>query len=882
MSKETGDIKRNQSEKVKRSKRQRSQPETESRRLVLRKELSLIVPITAIEHRAQLQETIQTTTVSYGEAMSRLGHIGKRLQGRQFAREQGEKVLDLVLHRDSVALAHYQDALEEARLKLGLDEKRDRLFNLLFKTISLPDGLEMFNRGTEAVFGRRYSTFAELAGDFPHLTATEIALLPLVRGVPGHYLAFGNNLDISHIDKFSEMPPNRKNIAPTLIGATTQGLVFSTSEFDFSSQDTPLETDPYSYLGITGRQNDIEVVPFKEEIQQVLERLIPLVFTNNRLHERLWFEARDQALGIGFGRVAEHAYLKCFGKLPDRDLRTRSFKQTIDSLSPDQQREFERVRNLLEENLYRSVIGDLGRDCLLRDDEIFKLLGILAKLPESFSQDEAFHGYIQPYGPGVKIINASGRLLEWVPYNPFFLRQSVYGIYWETVDVSKTNTTFRNIFQQIQSQAEVQILTEGVENNGELSEIEGVKADLQLQYGIDLAILPKTSVLELRKTGDIFSIGISKDGFVERTNSKFTLQEAKDVFAAVRLLPKELLVNVKSIKKITKTSIPIEAYLKGLVREGEYSPDTGEIILYYSCELVPAEAKDAYRLKRMATLLHEIGESVWETLSKEEQEQWRKISWDGEEVDKKAHFLTFYSQFDDERDDFCDHFACFVIHGEEFRQKADKSSPLKLKYQFIAKLLKNRTGRQVEYPKFSPYSIEEIHGILEQEVAKMSLEEAAHAQEEAARKEWREAKREIGEVAKSFEDLQEKAERETEAEEEEDYDVTERQIWPEGDEVDEEEAEELLLADKPPLTPHDLAEVFGQFIAADKALELASLVKSPFDDGDLDEVEEILKNHLTGEEVEEAMAELEELYDSYSQRAVYSYTGFVEEEDWKE
>jgi len=34
--------------------------------------------------------------------------------------------------------------------------------------------------------------------------------------------------------------------------------------------------------------------------------------------------------------------------------------------------------------------------------------------------------------------------------------------------------------------------------------------------------------------------------------------------------------------------------------------------------------------------------------------------------------------------------------------------------------------------------------------------------------------------------------------------------------------------------------------------------------------------------VEEAMAELEELYDSYSQRAVYSYTGFVEEEDWKE
>src|SRR3990167_2667923 len=128
MSKETGDIKRNQSEKVKRSKRQRSQPETESRRLVLRKELSLIVPITAIEHRAQLQETIQTTTVSYGEAMSRLGHIGIRLQGRQFAREQGEKVLDLVLHRDSVALAHYQDALEEARLKLGLDEKRDRLF----------------------------------------------------------------------------------------------------------------------------------------------------------------------------------------------------------------------------------------------------------------------------------------------------------------------------------------------------------------------------------------------------------------------------------------------------------------------------------------------------------------------------------------------------------------------------------------------------------------------------------------------------------------------------------------------------------------------------------------------------------------------------------
>lgn len=832
-----------------REKTEPSSSKIEHRKLALRDSLKLIVPITSINQHVLFLEAYQTAAVSHGEAFSRLREIRERMDQQEPA-IQNERAVSLVVNKNAVAVAHHQDALEEARAKLGLDEERDRLFNTLLKTISLKEGLKQFSKASFAIFGCRFDSVEQLGKVFPNVTAVELALLPFIEHTPNVFLLYGHKLDMNPMTRAYpglELPADHRQLAPCLVGANPQGLIFATSAFDFNTVSKTLATDPYDYLGISGQREDMEVVPFKKEIQAVFDQLIPLVFTNNRLHERLWYEARSAALGIGFGRLAEQAYLKAFDVLPKRDAVTYSFQRSIDLLTPQQRALFEKERVTMEEILCKALIVDLGRDVLLRDDEVFSLVGILSKIPDSFTKDLPFNGYIQPYGTGIKLIDSAGSFLEWIPYNQFFLRQAVNNIYWESVDVGKMNSTVTDIFGQILTQAETQVLTEGMEKNGQLSGLEEIKLDLQLMYGINLNVIPRTNLAEIRNFKDALEFGLSGDSFIHRTNSKFTLEEAIEIDKTVRLLPREMLANVKTIKKYVATGMPLQAFLSGMQTEGQYSPARGgEITLYHSVGIIPWEARDHYRLRKMFTMLHEIGESIWTSLTTEEKGIWTMVSWQGEKPSElQAHFLTAYSR-EDEKEDFCEHFAAFVLHAEQFRQKGDQFLPLQRKYEFLASIFQGRTGKRIDYPNISPFSIEEIQGALEQAAKKLDLQEAVSASEEGILDAYEAAKKNISNVVSSHERLTEQSERRLEVAES-DLEVMEKQL-PYQD-IDYES--------------NSLTEVLGQFFAEDQASRIAGIVKPYFNKGNLGGVEEILRRFLTSEELAEAMEGFEELYDTY-------------------
>lgn len=728
--------------------------------LVILNAIGKIVPLSSIDHVLQLQETIQTASITPSEAFLRIERVRERvLEDSGFVNDVREKATSLVIHRESVRLANFEDAIEEARIKLGLDIERESLFNDLLKRISFEKGFEMFNRAYKSISGHTLASIEELAEKFPQLTAAEIALLPLLERVPSTYFIVGNDLTFGN-ESEEWWSSIKKSIAPTIIGASPQGLLFSTSEFDFSQDERSLEIDAFAYAGITGKRENIEHVPFRKDVRKAVDDLIPLVFTNNRLHDRVWNETRGGSLIIGFGRVDEEAYLRSFGKLPERDAKTHSFRNTINNLPPDHKKTFEEAKTSLEEKLLSATIIDLGRDTLLFGYEIFSLIGILDKIPQSFLEDTPFNGYIQPYGPGVKIIDSSGKLLEYVPYRNFFLRQSITGLFWETMDVGKANKTFKDIFRQLQSQAETIVMA-----SDQVLELEKIAIDIRLRYGIDLNILPRHSLRELRAWLESIGVGFAKDGLVETTNSKMTLDEAKIIEAALKLVPKELLSKVKGIKKIVGDS-PLLSYMEGLERRGEYVARTEEIILY-STGIIPSEIRELDTAQKIFTILHEIGESLWTTLTDEQKEKFKNISWYGTEVDQKENFLTFYSRFHDERDNFCEHFASYILHGDEFRDRAKESDPLKQKYDFIRELFQIRTGKIIEYPQISPFTIEELHGAIEQIVKKLSIEEAWDAQRAREEKEFQEARKRMAEWVVSVEELAEIEEKGEEEETEE-------------------------------------------------------------------------------------------------------------------
>lgn len=706
----------------------------------------------ALDVNRQRQEEYAHIALSYSAASNRLEAIEKRRP----AAARAVQALDVMADMQAISQMHSDDAFEEMRRKLGLNEKREELEQRLVRMVSPKYGLELFNRSSIQFFRKEYHSITELNEDFPHLTFLEIAMLALLRHAPTMFLiegtafnpiaAYGINGPELEAGFLREMMQQ----VPMHFTSNVMSFVYSTHTVD--TDPKVISGDSYHYLGFTGESEDEEFVTFRRTVKSLIDQLIPLEMSNNRLHESVWKSVKA-GLQVGMGRVAAEAYRRTLSLSPDAKL-GMSLTEAIEKLSPSDRVRFETEQKELENHIYGCEIVDLTRQRLLRKDELFVLIALLGSVPTCFLEGAPFSGYLAPYGVGVKFIGLKGQVVEYRTYSEWYVRQAILSFNDESADISTQNRTAAMLFDRLGREAEDRLFQEYYLAGEDLSAVEQVANDIWLRYGIKLEIVPRHQLIELTDWNiGAFHYGNIKDGFQLTSNLKFGLTEARSIEQVLGLLPRIFLSGFRSIAKFNLAGLTLAAHMTREQKEGEFLATTKSIALYESSN----ETYNSLPLFRQAlhafTLVHEIGESIWPTLTEKQQQLWKSISWSRKRVDLKKHFLTWYSHHVGPRDDFCEHFACYVFHGEEFRQQARRFQPLGRKYRFIRDLFAGRTGEPKEYPKILQWTPKQLHGELEKEVRRISLAQAQAEIEEKIRKAEQAALSHISEMVSSFEQL---------------------------------------------------------------------------------------------------------------------------------
>jgi hypothetical protein len=626
---------------------------------------------------------------------------------------------DMQLAVNSAALIKSApDALEEARKAQGLDVVREKITKWMINEISFEKGFDMLKARIIKEHGIRVDDMAQLAEHFPNITSQEIALFSLLEKVPNTYLNFGTKVEEG----------NKENrYVPLMYFASHDGLTFTIDRFDDSFDDAPMfSEDAYKSGGFTGVRENQEFVKFRPDVKDAFGKLILLCISNRRVYERMFDD--NECVHIGQGNISRTAYKMIFGRDPLE--KHESVNSAIESLKPSEREKFSKKLDELEKNLLHSRIFDITFERNLELSEIYKIIGLLDHMPVSF--EKPFSGYLVPYSVGVQVLGQDKSLLESVPFHPFYAKELVNNIYHEQKDIKKDNKTVTKIFEALKLFASDKI-------GSNLSTVEKMKISILQKYGIDISILPETEVGEiLDKRERIFLMMRA----TVRQNRKIGYDEMLHIKSIISKVPVHLLGNIKSITKDGDDVYSIKNIMDGRAEAGTYNIIDKEITLYERPESVYGCFNKLYKQIYSHVLAHEIGESIWASLSKEQKEEWTEISqWkkttdeNGYEMNgvekayRPQHFLTFYSRISSVNDDFSDHFAIYLLQGREFKEKAARYKPLGKKYAFLMKLF-TIGDKVIEHLEASEFTIEQITGKFEREIQKQSIEEAVKQADE--------------------------------------------------------------------------------------------------------------------------------------------------------
>lgn len=689
--------------------------------------------ITAQQAATEQQGLVQDRIISFSQATERV----VEMEARRPEVDPEEAIHALTKLLDAgYALGLYKiDPIEQYRIDQGLTAKRESLYRELYKKLSAKKGLELFNR----LSGRNYQDIDQLNRDCPHVMQTELALFSLVNTIPKSFIEFGKprtEMDalLVESDEFS---------VPMIIGASVEGLLCTA---DSEDPNVIASIDAYGQLGITGAPGPVETVFFEDSTAKIVTELISLTISNYRMHERV-INCAPNALVDGFSQADKWILRQLMGERFNSGI---PLGQLISGLTPDQRQKFAEAKDKFDHQIAQVRVIDLNQGKELRMDDIVKILGVLDSIPKVLlSEQPPFQGFFVPYGPGVMFLDGEGQPMQFVPYRPFYLRNALQGLYYETVDVGKNNLTMTLIFNDLARQAAAVIARDYEKGRDTLSALEEIKIDTQLVCGIDLDILPRMDIEEVIHEAD----ARHQMGAVTMLEPrlKIGLEEAKQFFETLKLLPKELLKGVKTIRKSSRKKLTLEQLLTGAEEVASFDKIRKAITLYEEPMLPYVAFSPELRVLRSFVIIHETAHSFWNSIPIELRKQWQGISWDegGVKKDELSGFLTLYSHVANPEEDFCDHFASYVLHADEFRARIRDNISLDSKYNFIKQFLANRLGRMLEFPQISPFSLEKIHGAVNQQLQKFTEEQALIMMERREEEEELSARKAIESVSPS-------------------------------------------------------------------------------------------------------------------------------------
>lgn len=694
-------------------------------------------PVDAALARSQQQEVWHDQTTTFSEAADRVRAACREAESES----TGCRALALSANSEAIAASFDQDAFEQCRKEHGLDVVREQVLDYLRGEISFERGFELFKNAL-AAHRVRIDTWEDLRTRYPDLTASEVSLCALLAQAPRSYLVTGpRGVGSMATGAFLDEALDKEfganlfcHLVASMHRATPLGINFV---MDYVSLDLLVRDrvgkggslDPYTDGGVTAAHLDFELVPFRPEVRQAFAQLVVLAISNRKIHQQLFRES-DECFTAGFGAILRKAYGQVTDTVP---LPTASIMTYVNSLDRDMRAKVERRARELEKNLCKAEIYDLTLKRMLSPEDVFRLIALIQSPPDELFCESGFAGYCGAYGFGVRFIRADGIPLCHRPYRPYFIRTAASNVYYETTDFDNDTPVVGEIFGMLRDEVAAKASENVIKEERPYSKLEEVRLDFYLSSGIDIALLPEEYLevyeKEGRGQGDYISAHISAKSAQSYSTRKIGFEEATLISRTLGLLPKELLANIKRISKRESDFLSLESLMDGMVKLGQYSPAKKEITMFESPSRPFKTCGPLMRYLYSFTLIHEVGESVWANLAKEQKDGFRAISGWGSGAGGKhcvpkeglgSHFLSAYSHLMSDNDDFAEHFAFYVMHGAEFRAAASRHGPLEGKYAFIEALF-TINGRALRYPQFHNLSIEGIHGQIDAELRRLSF-----------------------------------------------------------------------------------------------------------------------------------------------------------------
>lgn len=509
----------------------------------------------------------------------------------------------------------------------------------------------------------------------------------------------GNDaLELKNVGQLNRLLPNVTTLELALISLTEKapkillepegvsmpyrvllsGIEWANDAYDPDTERQGLYArDPYQYLGVTAVGAGTEYTYFNPWVQRLIKTALKTQLSDRHFFTHFWTHHDESALGG----------LKLL-------------------------KEAKGTRVLLNKKV---VDADFERELSIAD--VVRLVGLLEKVPDVLNAPEAARVHFKPFAGGLLFLNAEGRPAEFVPYHPHLQRVGVQEVHYKTEgDMSDRNS----MAHQFLGEKLTGELYDGAleQTGGELSALEDRGLEFLSKYRIALPLAARSSMDPRERDMSVF--------FSARS-LKMGMQELNALDRTMALIPPPVLARARDgspygggIRAIRKNHSPSLNFLDWSRQAGTlgfYNSVERTITLEHMQQVPFANLDSVGRQLWEDTLLHEVGEALFDSLSPADKEEvvslypWQTRTLGGQadgsrlpgpvvlamlndefelnelvlgfkNAELPLHVLTSYSSANP-RDLFCENFQAYLAHGEEFRERAKHSPYLQRYYQWL-------------------------------------------------------------------------------------------------------------------------------------------------------------------------------------------------------
>jgi hypothetical protein len=528
---------------------------------------------------------------------------------------------------------------------------------------------------------------------------------------------------------------------PTIFDFNIKGIEFGFDGLNSFDLVREFSKDAYDCAGITGKREDSVLVPFNRTFAKAFKQLAKLILSDMIIYKNILAEHSESCLMRGDGKLKRSLLRAERGRfgIDDETFDSSSIETLIDrrdnTLSRDDLKGIEkRISSIMKKKL----VYDLGQERLLTHRDLVTLVGLMQKVPDFMKDDSRFNGYFMPFGKGVKIIDQDGEIVEYIPYEPYIQIAAQESIYYTVNDISRHNELFSRLFESYAQRVEGDVPV-----NCALP-ADDIREEFRAKYGIVIPPRSVKQIKDLRSEYDPISLkGGTKVIFY---TLKVGVTEARVILRQLDSLPREIIPDIRQIRREFGCVSSYELFLNDMFRLGEYK--NKEITLFTPEEIAFKQFTPKEMQILCDTLQHELGHAIFRSRGKKTRDEWLVLSNAGDrdltEQQKRNDFMAnidlLRRMYDEglefmkwKEEEFCETLAAYVNHGPEFRHMTTRSDVLQMKYDFFRRLLtrfaserelSEYPGEHVEYHGPALVTMDELGRFKTELIGKRSHEEA--------------------------------------------------------------------------------------------------------------------------------------------------------------